>query len=85
MSNIQNKIFVKIYLEIETEHIRLRKLASWTRTMVYYLVNNNPLGLRESLDVLLSDVADLYDPPGLYDEVGDRSGGQELPVALPEQ
>ena len=53
--------------------------------MVYYLVNYNPLGLGESLDVLLSDVANLYDPPGLYDEVGDRSGGQELPVALPEQ
>ena len=78
-------IFVKINLEIETEYIWLRKLTGWTRTMVYYLVNYNPLGLGESLDVLLSDVANLYDPPGLYDEVGDRSSGQELPVALPEQ
>ena len=53
MSNIENKIFVKIYLEIETEHIWLRKLASWTRTMVYYLVNYNPLGLEPSVTRIL--------------------------------
>ena len=53
----------------------MRKLTRWTRAVVDDLIDHNLLGLGQSLDVLLSDVADLDDPPGLYQEVGDGSGG----------
>ena len=73
------------YLKIKTVNIFMWQLTCWTGTIVNDLVNDSLLGLGQSLDVLLRDVADLYDPPGQDGQARHWSGRQQLLVTSSEQ